>query len=88
MRTKVGRKGYLILPKRVREAAGIEEGDEVIIEVRDGILIRPAKRVDTEELRKRLRRHSTKLKELGVKGPTLGELASVSLEDEFDESVR
>ncbi len=30
---KVGRKGVLVLPKRLREALGISEGDEVVAEV-------------------------------------------------------
>ena len=37
--TKVRKKGVLILPKRVREAAGIREGDEVLIEVGEGLLV-------------------------------------------------
>ena len=44
LRLKVGKKGYVILPKAVREAAGIEEGDEVIVEVDDGIILKPVKR--------------------------------------------
>ncbi|MEM2739986.1 MAG: AbrB/MazE/SpoVT family DNA-binding domain-containing protein, partial [Candidatus Bathyarchaeia archaeon] len=40
---KVGRKGVLILPKSLREAAGIGEG-EVSAEARDGeIVIKPLK---------------------------------------------
>ena len=37
--TKVRKKGVLILPKRVREAAGIREGDEVLIEAGEGLLV-------------------------------------------------
>jgi antitoxin PrlF len=33
LRLRVGRKGYIILPKAVREAVGLDEGDEVIVEV-------------------------------------------------------
>ena len=33
LRLRVGRKGYIILPKAIREAVGIEEGDEVIVRV-------------------------------------------------------
>lgn len=36
---KVRRKGVLILPKRVREIAGISEGDEVIVEAERNMLI-------------------------------------------------
>ncbi len=36
------KKGVLILPKRLREMAGLREGDEVIAEVKDGsIMLRP-----------------------------------------------
>ena len=33
LRLRVGRKSYIILPKAIREAVGIEEGDEVIVRV-------------------------------------------------------
>jgi len=36
---RVRRKGVLILPKRVREEAGISEGDEVVVEVEEGRLV-------------------------------------------------
>lgn len=43
MTYKVGRKGQVVLPKRVRERVGIRAGDEVTVEEREGeILIRPA----------------------------------------------
>ncbi|MDK2463735.1 MAG: AbrB/MazE/SpoVT family DNA-binding domain-containing protein [Candidatus Korarchaeota archaeon] len=42
---RVGRRYALYIPKRVVEALGIEEGDLVAIEVRDGeIRLRPVKR--------------------------------------------
>ncbi len=87
IRTKVGRKGYLILPKKVREAVGIEEGDEVIIEVGEGIIIRPARRPDLEELRKRLKIHVKMLRALKLEGPRLGDLKGIRLEEEFDEAL-
>ena len=31
LKLRVGRKGYIILPKAIREAVGIEESDEVIV---------------------------------------------------------
>ncbi len=41
---KVRKKGVIILPKRLREMAGIREGGEVLVEVGDGIIIlRPLK---------------------------------------------
>ncbi len=36
---RVRRKGVVILPKRLREASGIREGDEVLAEARNGIII-------------------------------------------------
>jgi len=43
MTYKVGRKGQVVLPKRVRERVGIRAGDEVTVEEREGeILIRRA----------------------------------------------
>ncbi len=36
---EVKKKGILILPKKLREEAGISEGDEVIVEVEKGKLI-------------------------------------------------
>jgi len=36
---RVRRKGVLILPKSVREEAGISEGDEVVVEVEEGGLV-------------------------------------------------
>lgn len=61
LRLKVGKKGYIILPKAVREAVGIEEGDEVIVEIKDGILLKPVRKVDIEKLKKAFREHVEKL---------------------------
>jgi len=36
---KIRKKGILILPKKLREKAGINEGDNVIVEVRENMLI-------------------------------------------------
>ena len=36
---KVRKKGILILPKKLREEAGISEGDEVIVEAEKGKLV-------------------------------------------------
>ncbi len=85
LRLRVGRKGYIILPKALREAVGIEEGDEVEVEVRDAIIIKPArKRVNVEELRRRLAAHAEKLRRLkGRREPAPGEAAEASLEEEF-----
>ena len=41
---KVRKKGVIILPKRLREMAGIREGDEVIAEVSENLIVlRPLK---------------------------------------------
>ena len=87
LKTKVGRKGYIILPKAIREAVGIDEGDEVIIEVRDGIVIKPVKkRIDVEVIRKKLIAHTEKLRQIrDRKEPKPGELATISLEEEFED---
>ena len=43
---KVRRKGIVILPKALREAAGISEGDELIADLHDGhIILKPFKPV-------------------------------------------
>ncbi len=43
---KVGRKGIVVLPKRLREALGVGEGDEIVAEVRGGeAVLRPLKPV-------------------------------------------
>ena len=40
--TRVGRKGVVVIPKKLREAVGLEEGSYVIMELREGvILLRP-----------------------------------------------
>jgi len=86
LKLKVGKKGYIILPKAVREALGINEGDEVIVEVKDGIVLKPAKRrIDEEMLKESFRRHLEKLK--GIKSrkePKPGEVSVLYLEEEFE----
>ncbi len=87
LKLKVGKKGYIILPKAIREAVGIDEGDELIVEIRDGIVLKPVKRrIDLEEVREALRKHVEKLMAIeGRREPRLGELAGVYLEEEFEE---
>ena len=86
LRFRVGRKEGITLPKAVREAVGIDEGDEVVAGVGDGIIIRPARRnVDVEKVREQLRAHAEKLRKLrGRREPLPGEVARDSLEEEFD----
>ena len=87
LKTRVGRKGYVILPKAIREAVGIDEGDEVIIEVRDGIVIKPVKkRINIDVIREKLRVHVEKLRQVKERRkPRPGELATISLEEEFED---
>ncbi len=86
LKLRVGRKGYIILPKAVREAVGIREGDEVIVEIRDGIVIKPTKRVNLIELREALRRHVEKLRRIRDRvEPKTGEVGEIDLEEvEFE----
>jgi AbrB family looped-hinge helix DNA binding protein len=47
--SKVGRRGTVVLPARLRRRLGIEEGSFIVAEEREnGILIRPAKIVPVE----------------------------------------
>jgi AbrB family looped-hinge helix DNA binding protein len=86
LKLRVGRKGYLILPKKLRDMIGIEEGDELIVEVSDGIVLKPAKRkVDPVEIRRILAQHAEMLKSIeGRREPKPGELSRVYLEEEFE----
>ncbi len=85
LRLRVGRKGYIILPKAVREAVGIEEGDEVIVEIGDGITLKPVRRFDRRRLEEALKRHLDRLSEIeDLREPRPGELASAHLEEEFE----
>ncbi|ASJ09433.1 AbrB family transcriptional regulator [Thermococcus siculi] len=83
IRLKVGPKGQIVIPKVFREAYGIKEGGEVIVEPREDELV--IKRVpDTEELLRKLKEYHKKRK--GKKLVKLGDLKGISLEDEFDEA--
>ncbi len=87
LRVKVGPKGQVLIPKVIREKYGIKEGGTVIIELRsEGILLRA--RPSPREVLEYLRQREERLRALGVREPQLGELAALSLEDEFDEGVR
>jgi len=88
LRLRVGRKGYVILPKALREALGIEEGDVLVAQVGDGVLLlKPARRrVDEDQLRRAFREHVEKLKSVeGRVEPRPGELAEAYLEEEFEQ---
>ena len=86
LKLKVGSKGYVIIPKSIREAYGISEGDYIAVELReDGILLKPIKRINREYIIRKLEEHRKKLEEIGITGPRPGELAKISLEEEFEE---
>ncbi|MCS7142136.1 MAG: AbrB/MazE/SpoVT family DNA-binding domain-containing protein [Candidatus Nitrosocaldus sp.] len=85
IRLKVGRKGYIILPKAVREPAGIDEGDELIVEVRDGIVLKPVRSVNSERLRVALKEHVKRLSTLkSRREPEQGALISTYLKEYED----
>ena len=86
LKLKVGRKGYIILPKAVREAVGLEEGDEVIVEVKDYIILKPVRRFNREVLEKAFREHLKRLEKVpDLREPKPGELSGTYLEEEFEE---
>ncbi len=54
--------GYISLPKAIREQLGLNEGDELVVEIRNDeeIVLRPARkssRPDIEKLMESLREH-------------------------------
>ncbi|MBS7653308.1 AbrB/MazE/SpoVT family DNA-binding domain-containing protein [Candidatus Bathyarchaeota archaeon] len=84
-RVKVGNKGQILIPKLFRDRYGIEEGRLVIIEpTAEGILVRG--RPPPEVIMAKLEEHAKKVREMGVIGPSLGELKEAYLEMEFEES--
>ncbi len=86
LRLRIGKKGYVILPKAVCEAVGIEEGDEVIVEIKDGIVLKPVRKMNVRKIREAMKEHIRKLEEIkDSTEPLLGDLATVSLEEEFAE---
>ena len=85
LKLRVGRKGYIILPKAVREAVGIDEGDEVVVEIKDGILLKPVRKFDRKKLEESFKRHLDRIRRLpDLMEPKPGELATTYLEEEFE----
>ena len=85
LRLRIGRKGYIILPKAIRDSVGLDEGDEVTVEVKDGIILKPAKKFEKERVEDALKRHLEKLKGMpSILQPKLGELSEAYLEEEFE----
>ncbi len=83
--------GYISLPKAIREQLGLNEGDELVVEVRnDGeIVLRPVRKSpkpDIERHKESMREHVERLKKIqGRREPKPGELAEVYLEEEFED---
>lgn len=84
LKLKVGKKGYVILPKALRDAVGIEEGDELTVSVNDGITLKPSKKFEKAAFEKIAKKHKDTILSLkGAKAPIQGEAKEYSLEDEF-----
>jgi len=81
LKLKIGSKGQVIIPKILRERYGMNEGDEVLIELcEDGILIK--RKPSNEEIIETIRkiRGMVKDKKIEIKP---GDLREISLEDSF-----
>jgi AbrB family looped-hinge helix DNA binding protein len=85
LKLKVGKKGVVILPKAIRESVGIDEGDNVVVELGDGITLKPERKFDVKQLRAAFRDHDKRLAKLNTSEPEPGELAKMYLEEEFEE---
>jgi len=80
----VGRKGYIIIPKSIRELVGIKEGDVLTLTVENGrIVLEPERKASLPEVAKRLREHEESVRKY-AKEARLGDLVGVSLEEEFE----
>jgi AbrB family looped-hinge helix DNA binding protein len=87
LKLKVGKKGQVLIPKLFRDRYGIREGEEIAMEPREeGLLLkgRPSK----EEALLSLREHASKIRQLQIKTPKLGDLRSVYHETEYEDEVR
>ena len=84
LRVEVGKKGYIIIPKSVRDLVGIKEGDILILTVvGDKIVLEPERKVNIREVVKKLEEHERKISY--VKRASLGELENISLEEELED---
>jgi looped-hinge helix DNA binding domain, AbrB family len=36
LKVRVGKKGYIVIPKSIREVAGVKEGEELVVGVEGG----------------------------------------------------
>ena len=70
-RLKVGSKGYIVIPKLLRDAYGIKEGDYVIVEPQErGLLLRPSPR--WEDIERFLAEWRSYLRKLKISAPPPG----------------
>lgn len=81
---EVGKKGYLIIPKSVRDLLGINEGDTLELRVEDGkIILERERNVDFKELERKFEEHGRKI--AYARKAQLGDLKGLSLEEEFQD---
>lgn len=84
LRIKTSNKGQILIPKVFREKYGIDEGKPVVLEpTPEGLLIRG--RPTPKEIMDRLDEHTIKIRDMGLKGPRLGDVKKLYLEMEFEE---
>ncbi len=82
IKLKMGKKGYVIIPKIIREKYGFKEDGYILAELReDGVLLKPVPSID--DLRGYFKKHAEKLRSLKITSPKLGELKGACLEEEF-----
>jgi AbrB family looped-hinge helix DNA binding protein len=85
LKLRVGKKGYVIIPKAIREAVGVEEGDDLIVSLNDGIKLTPVRKFDRGAFEKAVKAHKKEVFSLkNADAPEPGEASKYSLEDEFD----
>ena len=83
VKVEVGKKGYIIIPKSIRELVGIKEGDVLTLTVENGrIVLEPERKVGLSEVARRLREHEESVRKY-AKEARLGDLMGMSLEEEF-----
>lgn len=83
IRVEVGKKGYIIIPKTVRDLLNINEGDALILRIDDGkIVLEKERKIDIEEVRNKIKQHEQRISY--AKRPKLGDLKGIKLEEEFE----
>ncbi|ARM74711.1 AbrB/MazE/SpoVT family DNA-binding domain-containing protein [Acidianus manzaensis] len=82
IRIEVGKEGYIIIPKKIRDLLSINEGDILILRVENNkIILEREKKIDIEDIKNKFIQHEKRLSY--IRKPKLGELAEVKIEDEF-----